>query len=33
MWDLLMVGITIGFFIVALLYVNGCEKLRGQSDE
>jgi hypothetical protein len=28
MWDLLMVGITIGFFIVALLYVNGCEKLR-----
>jgi len=28
MWDLLMVVITIGFFIVALLYVNGCEKLR-----
>jgi hypothetical protein len=27
MSDLLMVGITIGFFIVALLYANGCEKL------
>lgn len=28
MWDLLMVAFTIGFFVVALLYVAACEKLR-----
>jgi hypothetical protein len=28
MWDVLMVGFSIAFFAVALLYVNGCEKLR-----
>jgi hypothetical protein len=28
MWDLLMILITIAFFVIALLYVNACEKLR-----
>jgi len=28
MWDLLMIVFTIGFFVVAVLYVVACEKLR-----
>jgi hypothetical protein len=29
MQDLLMVAFTVAFFAVALLYIRGCEKLRG----
>jgi hypothetical protein len=28
MWDLLMLGISVVFFVVALLYVTACERLR-----
>jgi hypothetical protein len=29
MIDLIFIAITTGFFLVAALYTNGCEKLRG----
>ena len=28
MFDLLFVGLTIGFFLIAVTYVRGCEKLQ-----
>jgi len=28
MWDLLTIVFTVGFFVVALLYVAACERLR-----
>lgn len=31
MLDLLFIATTIGFFLLAIAYTNGCEKLRGGS--
>lgn len=33
MIDLIFIATTIGFFVVAIAYTHGCEKLRGGSHE
>jgi len=33
MTDLIFIAITIGFFVAAIAYTHGCEKLRGGSHE
>lgn len=33
MLDLIFIGAIIGFFLAALAYVSGCEKLRGKENE
>jgi len=33
MTDLIFIAIAVGFFLVAIAYTHGCEKLRGGSSD
>lgn len=33
MLDLIFIGAIVGFFLATLVYVGGCEKLRGKGNE